>query len=177
MQNLGYNQPVRNLQQFLRTISFYNLNIPAVIPDGTFGPQTQNAVVAFQTEYQFPVTGEVDHDTWNAIVDVYNSILEMHGEPRDVRLFPFPLVEINAYDQNEALFAIQGVLYALTRYFNNLGTLQITGVHDDQSVEVVKNIQEIVGFYPSGVLNKPTWNKIANIYEVFVTRNRLSAAQ
>lgn len=176
MQTFGYNQPVRNLQGFLRNISFHNQNIPSVIPDGIFGTQTENAVIAFQTEFQLPVTGEVDNETWNAIVSVHDSIIEVHGEPADVRLFPFSLTQINAYERSEALFAIQGILYALTRYFDNLGTLKITGVHDDQSIRVVKNIQQMSGLDPDGNINKATWHKIASLYEVFVSRDRVAVS-
>ncbi len=38
--------------------------------DGQFGPQTQNAVKAFQRKHKLPATGTVNAPTWNALVKV-----------------------------------------------------------------------------------------------------------
>ena len=41
-------QPVRSLQTMLRVISGRYTELPTIIPDGIYGPQTMTAVTAFQ---------------------------------------------------------------------------------------------------------------------------------
>ncbi len=175
--NLRYNLPIRNLQTFLREISYYYHTVPPVIPDGIFGNQTKNAVIGFQSTFELPLTGEVDNETWDKIILVYDNIIFTLGEPNYIKVFPSPLITIQPNDQSEHLFAIQGILLALTRHFTNLGTLQNSGVHDPQSVSVIKKIQLLFGYPSTGVIDKPTWDMIARLYEVFISRNRLEPVQ
>ena len=43
--------------------------LPALVPDGVFGERTLEAVMLFQRELHPPVTGVVDRETWQAILD------------------------------------------------------------------------------------------------------------
>ena len=64
-------QPVRSLQQMLRTIAESDSRHPSVVPDGIYGPDTVAAVSYFQRRYGLPVTGVTDLATWETIVPVY----------------------------------------------------------------------------------------------------------
>lgn len=174
--NPGYGQPVRSLQTFLRRISQYYKQIPSVIPDGVFGQQTRDAVVSFQAVFALPITGIVDNAVWNKIIDVFDSIEESVGEPNQIRIFPAGETVLPLGSSNSCLYAVQGILFELTKYFVNLGSMQITGVHDEASVAVTKNIQTISGLEATGVLDRSVWNSIAKIYEAFVSNNRIAAA-
>ncbi len=58
-QNLGaMRQEVENLQRYLSQSGYFAEEI-----DGVFGPQTEDALRAFQEAYQLPVTGEFDATT------------------------------------------------------------------------------------------------------------------
>ena len=48
--------------------------IPALTPDGAFGPRTRDAVIAFQEEFGLPINGRVGAITWAAIADIYEDI-------------------------------------------------------------------------------------------------------
>ena len=65
---------VRLLQEYLAAISPVFPSIPAVTPDGVFGPRTRDAVIAFQEEFGLPINGRVGAITWAAITDIYDDI-------------------------------------------------------------------------------------------------------
>jgi len=67
-------ETVRILQEYLNYISDFIPEIPSVSPTGYFGPQTQQAVEAFQRLYGLPVTGYVEALTWDAIADLYSDL-------------------------------------------------------------------------------------------------------
>jgi peptidoglycan hydrolase-like protein with peptidoglycan-binding domain len=65
---------VRLLQEYLAAISTVFPRIPALTPDGAFGPRTRDAVIAFQEEFGLPINGRVGAITWAAIADIYEDI-------------------------------------------------------------------------------------------------------
>lgn len=68
------------LQLMLNTLSTAHPEIIAVEADGEFGPSTTAAVIAFQSLFGLPVTGIVDEDTWDKIVQVYQLYLMEQAE-------------------------------------------------------------------------------------------------
>lgn len=59
------------IQQFLMFISGVIDGIPSVIPNGIFGPETTESVIAFQKIYELDPDGIINEETWNKIVEVY----------------------------------------------------------------------------------------------------------
>lgn len=62
---------VRMLQEQLTAISKAYPAIPAVVPDGIYGPNTRESVEIFQEVFGLPVTGVVDYRTWYKISQIY----------------------------------------------------------------------------------------------------------
>lgn len=62
---------VRQLQMQLNRIAQNYPAIPTLTADGIYGPQTQNAVRAFQKIFNLPQTGITDYATWYEISDIY----------------------------------------------------------------------------------------------------------
>ena len=78
----NHQENVMELQNYLRTISRFRNNIPLIIPDGIFGPETTDTVKAFQAAYNLPQTGVVDFATWYKISHIYvgvSGIGELYG--------------------------------------------------------------------------------------------------
>lgn len=74
------------MQQFLMFISTVIPDIPPVIPDGIFGPETTEAVIAFQNLYGIDPDGMIDENTWNRIVRTYRQL--RFSEARTIGQFP-----------------------------------------------------------------------------------------
>lgn len=62
------------LQTYLSTISNSFPSVPKITPDGQFGPATDAAVRAFQTEFDLTPNGIVGVITWNAIASLYDDL-------------------------------------------------------------------------------------------------------
>ena len=171
---IGIGQPVASLQTFLRKISEYYNEIPPVIPDGIYGTQTQDSVISFQTIFLLEPTGEVDNDTWNKIIEIYNYIIKATSEPKCIKVYPSADFIIKANDQSLHLNVLQAMLLNLSYLFENISPLQITGIHDEQSVNAFKDFQIIVGLEPTGIIDRFLWDFLADAYETFITRDRMN---
>ncbi len=67
---------VRLLQNYLIEINKYYQDIPLVVADGIFGPQTEMAVKQFQNKFSLAMrNGRVNAITWDAIVSVYEDLI------------------------------------------------------------------------------------------------------
>lgn len=157
-------EPVRNLQHFLRLISYYYNSVPAVIPDGIFSTQTREAVIGFQETFSLPVTGSVDFDTWTQIVIVYNELQEFEAESYIPQFFPSYGFNISAEESPVQLNVIHAMMQVLSQLFGNLGTFTATGIHDESSVNLIKTLQSLFGLEPNGTIDKKTFNMIAALY-------------
>ena len=80
--------PVSTLQEMLRTISFVDQTIPFIRPTGRFDEATLEAVMRFQKEAGLPVTGTVDRQTWDAIMQAFLDARARLYSPRSISLFP-----------------------------------------------------------------------------------------
>jgi peptidoglycan hydrolase-like protein with peptidoglycan-binding domain len=65
---------VRQMQEQLNAIANVYSVIPRVAVDGTFGPQTEAAVRAFQETFGLPANGIVDLPTWYRISELYVAV-------------------------------------------------------------------------------------------------------
>ena len=162
-------KPVRGLQSMLRNISYYVDDVLPVIPDGNFTENTKNSVISFQKVYGLEPNGEVDSITWQKIRDVNNELNQVYALP-----IAFPVfgkrIFIDAGDERPELYVIQAMLYTIFLVFSNAPNVNITGVHDENSVDAVIFVQSITGLEPTGVIDTPTYNNIANLYTSQVAR-------
>lgn len=77
----GYNigigssgQNVYQIQKQLARIAKAYPAIPAIVPDGIYGPKTKAAVEKFQAVFGLPVSGVVDYNTWYEISNIYVAV-------------------------------------------------------------------------------------------------------
>lgn len=169
--SLFVGQPIRNVQSYLRRIAYEYEEIPLVIPDGIFGNRTKQSVTAFQKKFSMPQTGNIDNATWDRILAVYCEIVERDMLPRQMRVFFYPGTRILPGEANDYLYPIQSVMLLLSKWFGNLGTIELTGINDAMTTAMVKKLQQIFTMEPDGVIDKKFWNRLAGLYEMHIGVN------
>lgn len=161
---------VRELQTMLRFIARFNSEIPPLNPDGIFGEKTEEAVKAFQKMVDLPVTGQVDLNTWNEIIRVYQELGAVHLPPDPVYIFPPEMESLKPGDRFDEVLALQIMLKKLADRYNNIPQVELSGVYDPKTRQTVIKLQEVFRINQTGNVDKQTWNKIAQLYSV-LTRN------
>lgn len=63
---------VRQLQEYINVIAANDSSVPSVTADGTYGEETQKAVIAIQKNNGLNQTGQVGPLTWYTITELYN---------------------------------------------------------------------------------------------------------
>ena len=162
-------QPVRSLQQMLRRLSERHDFLPVLLPNGRFDERTLEAVMLFQKYFRPKVTGVVDQDTWTAIRDEWLDVERELAHPRQLRAFPVG-ERTDAGESKEYLFVVQAMFQALSRVLDEIQEEQIDGIHNGNSVENVRWLQRRAQLDETGVLDRETWDALAQLYELFVVR-------
>ena len=162
-------QPVRSLQYMLRRVSQRYRRIPELQPDGRFGERTLEAVLHFQKQMGLPITGVVDQDTWHTLREEWLAVERELAHPRQLRAFPVG-ERTDAGESKEYLFVVQAMFQALSRVLDEIQEEQIDGIHNGNSVENVRWLQRRAQLDETGVLDRETWDALAQLYELFVVR-------
>lgn len=156
---------ISELQQYLRTISRLNKNIPSIIPNGLYDNLTEEAVRSFQRDYGLPVTGKVDNETWDKIYEVYQSVQELYEDI--AAIFPVPSTErsyIREGDSGFLVYILQAMLNTISSFYGNLNDIEINGRYGSETAEAVADLQDIIGLPRTGEVDFRTWNRLAQLY-------------
>ena len=160
---------VRNLQRYLRRLSFDNDALLRVPVDGIFEAQTEDAVKAFQAAYGLPETGRVDLETWERIYDAYLRAERSADRTPITNFFPrYPEgYELSRGENSLTVSLLQLLLQELTVIYDTLAIAEITGIYDDVTEENVRRFQSASLLPITGRVNLETWNRILRDYEGF----------
>lgn len=156
---------IMELQQLLYEMAHYNRRIPLIVPDGVFGPETEEALRVFQREYGLPQSGSADPDTWNKLVEInriyYTPSFVLDIFDRDRIIVPGeagPLVQI-----------IQVMLNAAARKYANLLSIPLSGVYDEPTERAVAGFKRITRHSGSNEgFDREMWNKLVAIFRTIV---------
>lgn len=150
---------IRLLQFFLSAIGTYNNALPVIKIDGIFGPATRQAVIDFQNYTGLTPDGIVGQNTWDALLNAYNSILQtlpqMNGTP-----LPPPTTLVLGSQSNDVL-ALQRYLNRVRQGYPEIPAVPETGYYGEQTREAVIVFQEIYGLQATGNVNPYTFSIIA----------------
>ncbi len=163
-------QPIRSLQTMLRTIAENDPAYQSVIPDGIYGPNTQQAVQRFQRRHGLPVTGVTDQQTWEAIVARYEPALIEQGEAWPLYILLNPGQRIRKGERHPHIYLVQAMLIVISEAYNSVGRPGMTGFLDDATADALASFQQLTGLPMTGQLDKQTWKQMALHYPLAANR-------
>lgn len=165
-------QPIRSLQTMLQTISLEDPRQPSVIPDGIYGPETMMAVTAFQRKSGIPVTGIVDRNTWEKVVEAAEpaKIRNDKVEPIEILLEPGEIFRKG--DANPYLYLVQTLLLQLSGDSPSIPAPSHTGILDTETAAAIAAFQVLAGLRETGELDRITWFNLSKQYTLSLHKAR-----
>ena len=156
--------PVHNLQRMLRTALPDN----ALVIDGVFGKETENAVRRFQKAQKMEPNGVADENTWIALKKAYNheKVLFEKAEPLQIVLQPYQV--LNKGTNNSHMYLVQALLLALSLYLTQLPHLTDNGKLDAETEKSIRNLQKVADLPETGEVDKHTWCHLVHLYRSVV---------
>ncbi len=164
---------VRDLQHMLNQLGLRNPNLPRLAETGIFDELTLEAVMIFQRDFFPPVTGVVDNGTWDAIVEAYKKDQLHYGPPIQLRVLPHGEFSTSPGGQSEPVLVAQAMFEAFPASLADFSGGGLDGFNTGTTTENLRTVQRISGLPVNGAFNRATWEYLARLYHVFVTRNAL----
>ena len=154
-------QPVRSLQQMLRTIAEYDDRHLTLIPDGIYGRKTITAVSNFQRLHGLAVTGVTDQDTWESIVREYDRAVIEVDHPQPVEIILNANEVLVRGDRSPYLHIAQAMLLTLSEEYASITPPGRMGILDEATALSLEAFQALSDLPQTGNLDKQTWKHLA----------------
>lgn len=163
---------VKNLQRYLRRLSFGEPTIPDPPVDGIFDTRTENALREFQRLRGLPVTGRADAQTWERLYDDYRAAGAIGSPAQKISLFPLNPsgYRFSIGDRGFAVTALQYMLRELQVDHAELVDLPLSGVYDAKTADAVRVFQGKNGILENGEVGLLTWNTLTDQYNILFLR-------
>ena len=164
-------EAIRNLQRYLRRLSYEENDILPVPVDGIFDDRTEEALLEFQRMKGLPETGSADRSTWDALFAEYTRL--SREEDLRVPLDFFPPIpedyEPILGEHHAFITLLQFMLSELTLVYDAYSPPPLSGGYDEATETAVKHFQEIHNIPATGRLNRNTWNRLSEEYRNYLT--------
>ena len=164
-------QSVRDVQEMLGTIAGQHPQIPDIRPTGEFDERTLEGVMIFQRDFHLPVTGAVDHATWQALIRQYRQALRRTGEPPALRVMPHAGAVLSPGDQVPQVLLVQARFDALAQVFSGFARTGGDGAFQGATVENTRQLQRFAGLEVTGEMDRAAWDSLVRLYHLFITRS------
>lgn len=170
----NYHDSVKRIQEYLRTISKSDHDIPNVISNGTYDEHTEKAVNEFQRKYMENVTGKVDYDTWQKLLEESHKCSEMQSPPTPISPFSENLKngKLTIGDRSDLVIIVNTMISCLGICYDEFENIHITDLYDENTANAVSCFQHTAGLPETGELDKSTWNALAKMYNKYVCAGR-----
>ena len=164
---------IMQLQKKLRALSRWTDDSAlSVAADGIYDNRTRSAVSHFQKLYGLDNTGVADFLTWESIDDEYRYYAEIFGKSRG--LSPFPDASnfsVGQGERSDLVLIIQIMLNELRSFYDTYGYIPQNGRFTTATEVAVREFQRIGGLLETGRVDRRTWNRLAEEYDVAVRDN------
>ena len=163
-------QPIRSLQTMLRVIAKDDKRYQNIIPDGIYGPDTVNAVTAFQRQNSLPLTGIVDQQTWDTIVPAYESALIRIGKAEKIEILIEPGAVFSYGDNDPHIYLIQAMLAQLADEHAQIPHPAHSGTLDRETERSLRAFQHFAGLPETGKADRNTWKNLSKQFTLSAHR-------
>lgn len=159
-------QAVRNLQKYLRQISYQYPEITSPPVDGIFESVTRQALIDFQLKKGLIPDGVADRATWDMLFNEYNASMSLHSPPEAINIFPRNVhdYKLKSGDSSVYVLSLQYMLRELHRDYGDKFDIELNGIYDQNTEEAVRHFQTTYGMFPDGEVDKITWDIITRAY-------------
>ena len=168
-------QPVRSLKTMLRVLSEDDKSLPSVIPDGIYGPNTMQAVTTFQRKYGLPVTGIVNQQTWEQIVETYELALIRVDKAQPIEVILEPGQVFRRGDSSPYIYLLQAMLTQLAKDHPSIDNPGHSGIIDDPTAASIIGFQRLSGLDETGEFDKITWKYLVHHFTLNANHNTVRA--
>ncbi len=167
MARYNENVAIRNVQRYLRQLSYTDADIPPVPIDGIFGEATELSLIAFQTKNGLYPSGVADRESFDTLYEKYLISTKRFAPPKGFS--PFARVPeqyaLTVGDIGFAVSSVQFLLNEISIIQDGLGELAITGIYNIDTAHAVSVFQAGTDLDVTGEVNKETWNMLVDTYE------------
>ncbi len=173
-------EKVAALQYMLATLAQFDNRIPPVTRDGIYGANTESAVESFQAIYGLPVTGIVDAQTWDLMYKVLKNsydIVLFDSRELNIETQPYPETVLQIGSSGDSVRTLQEYINTIAAINSNITPVSVTGVYGRATRAAVLALQEEAGLMRTGIVNKSTWDYIANQYKNVISSQQTQSSQ
>ena len=160
-------EAVRNMQRYLRQLSYTDSDILPVPIDGIFGDATRNSLIAFQQKNGLLPSGVADRESWDALYSSYLASVRRFSPPKGFS--PFPRVpeeySLSMGDIGFVVSSVQFLLNEISIIQDDIDTLAITGIYNIDTARAVSIFQAARDLSVNGEVDKATWDMLVDTYE------------
>ncbi len=160
-------EAIRNVQRYLRQLSYTDSEIPPVPVDGIFGEATSNSLMAFQQKNGLRASGVADRESFDALYENYLVSVRRFSPPKGFS--PFPRVpegySLSIGDIGFAVSAVQFLLNEISIIQDEIDPIAITGIYNIDTARAVSIFQAATDLYVNGEVDKETWDILVDTYE------------
>ena len=155
-------QAVAVLQYLLAYVAVFDNSVPPIPVTGYFGPQTRDAVLAFQSSRGLTADGIVGAQTWDALYDAYRGILLSQPSQSFANTpSPFPGTFLVRGSSGEDVRILQENLATVAKVRGEITAPSVTGYFGSATQAAVTAFQELEGIEPNGVVGPLTWTALS----------------
>ncbi len=170
----SYGSSVKQIQNYLRKISYTDSDIPHIKENGIYDDCTSEAVELFQKKYmrelQAELIGRVDNSTWDALRREAAISEELMSPPEKISPFSEKLKDgkLVLGDTGVLVLILHIMLDYMRLAYDELEDTALSSSYDEATKKSVSVIQRSAGLPDTGEVDKATWNIIARLFNSYV---------
>lgn len=144
--------------------AFFDTISPITALTGNYDDETVRAVRSFQTEFELPVTGIIDEETWNRMVIVYLTSASETGGQGDIPDGEYGGSVLVLGSTGLQVFRLQTYINGIAARYCVAEFTPATGIFTVETLQAVQEFQKGFGLPVTGFVDRLTWEAIYNFY-------------